>query len=43
MSDVNSFRKKTLDGVTTYFYNGKKVSAEEFKKQGRSVFKKGGK
>ncbi len=33
MADVNSFRKKTLDGVTTYFYNGKKVSAEEFKKQ----------
>ena len=33
MADVNSFRKKTLDGVTTYFYNGRKVSKEEFESQ----------
>ena len=33
MADVNSFRKKTLDGVTTYFYNGKEVSKEEFESQ----------
>ena len=33
MADINSFRKKTLDGVTTYFYNGRKVSKEEFESQ----------
>ncbi len=33
MADVNRFRKRTIDGVTTYFYNGKKVSKEEFDKQ----------
>tara|TARA_R100001510_G_C7568860_1_gene146052 strand:- start:257 stop:529 length:273 start_codon:yes stop_codon:yes gene_type:complete len=33
MADVNSFRKKTLDGVTTYFYNGREVSKEEFESQ----------
>ena len=29
----DSFRKKTIDGVTTYFYNGKEVSKEEFDAQ----------
>lgn len=33
MADVNRFRKRTIDGVTTYFYNGKKISKEEFDKQ----------
>mgnify|MGYP003116042153 CR=1 FL=1 len=33
MADVNSFRKKTLDGVTTYFYNGREVSKKEFESQ----------
>ena len=29
----NSFRRKTVDGVVTYFYNGAEVSKEEFEKQ----------
>ena len=31
--DINSFKRKTVDGVTTYFYNGQKVSKEEFDAQ----------
>ncbi len=30
---TDSFKKSTIDGVTTYFYNGKKVSKEEFNAQ----------
>ena len=30
---TNSFRRKTVDGVVTYFYNGAEVSKEEFEKQ----------
>ena len=30
---INSFRRKTVDGVITYFYNGAEVSKEEFEKQ----------
>ena len=30
---TNSFRRKTVDGVVTYFYNGAEVSQEEFEKQ----------
>ena len=30
---TNSFRRKTIDGVVTYFYNGAEVSKEEFEKQ----------
>ena len=31
--DINSFKRKTVDGVTTYFYNGQEVSKEEFDAQ----------
>ena len=27
---INSFKRKTVDGVITYFYNGAEVSKEEF-------------
>ena len=30
---TNSFRRKTVDGVVTYFYNGAEVSKEEFDAQ----------
>ena len=36
---INSFKKSTIDGVTTYFYNGQEVSKEEWDAQ-RAAAKK---
>ena len=30
MVEINSFKRKSVDGVTTYFYNGAEVSKEEW-------------